>query len=145
MPQYKWLSCINEYLAIDSGGNVTDLVVARNCCMARMLPGEAELVSEWAGLPGGGQKCTALWAVQRTGYCATVVPALGDPRREQPPDVYGHVIKVPSHLNVKLPAISGHLPNADAESHLLVVPTCYNGQCKQMPRFRWSFQPNTTS
>ena len=30
----------------DSGGNVSDLVVARNCCMARMLPGEAELVSE---------------------------------------------------------------------------------------------------
>ena len=25
---------------------VSDLVVARNCCMARMLPGEAELVSE---------------------------------------------------------------------------------------------------
>ena len=40
------LSCINEYLAIDSGGNVSDLVIARNCCMARMLPGEAELVSE---------------------------------------------------------------------------------------------------
>ena len=29
-----------------SGGNVSDLVVARNCSMARMLPGEAELVSE---------------------------------------------------------------------------------------------------
>ena len=47
-----WLSCINEYLAIDSGGHVSDLVVARNCCMTRMLPGEAELVSEWTGLPG---------------------------------------------------------------------------------------------
>ena len=47
-----WLSCINEYLAIDSGGNVSDLVVARNCCLTRMLPGEAELVSEWTGLPG---------------------------------------------------------------------------------------------
>ena len=36
-----------EYLEIDSGGNVRDLVVARNCCMARiMLPGKAELVSE---------------------------------------------------------------------------------------------------
>ena len=46
------LSCINEYLAIDSGGNVSDLVVARNCCMTRMLPGEAELVSEWTGLSG---------------------------------------------------------------------------------------------
>ena len=31
---------------IDSGGNVNDLVVTRNCCMVRMLPGEAELVSE---------------------------------------------------------------------------------------------------
>ena len=31
---------------MDSGGNVSDSVVARNCCMARMLPGEAELVSE---------------------------------------------------------------------------------------------------
>ena len=56
-----WLSCINEYLAIDSGGNVSDLVVARNC-LARMLPGEAELVSEWTGLPGRAKKCTALWA-----------------------------------------------------------------------------------
>ena len=36
------LRCINEYLAIDSGGNVSDLVLARNCCLARMLPGEAE-------------------------------------------------------------------------------------------------------
>ena len=40
------LSCINEYVAIDSGGNMSDLVLARNCCLARMLPGEAELVSE---------------------------------------------------------------------------------------------------
>ena len=48
----SWLSCINEYLTIDSGGNVSDLVLARNCCLARMLPGEAELVSEWTGQPG---------------------------------------------------------------------------------------------
>ena len=40
------VDCINEYLAIDSDGHVSDLVVARNCCMTRMLPGEAELVSE---------------------------------------------------------------------------------------------------
>ena len=45
-------SCINEYLAVDSGGNVSDLALARNCCLATMLPGEAELVSEWTGLPG---------------------------------------------------------------------------------------------
>ena len=69
----------------------------------------------------------------------TVVPALGDPRRERPPAVCGHFVNVPTHLKVKLPLISGHLPNAD--SHLLVVCTCYNGQCKQMPRFRLSFQP----
>ena len=71
----------------------------------------------------------------------TVVPALGDPRRERPPAVYGHVINVKTHFNVELPVIGGYLPNADADSHLLVVRTCYNGQCKQMPRFRRSFQP----
>ena len=71
----------------------------------------------------------------------TVVPALGDPRRERTPAMYGHVINVPTHFNVTLPAIGGHLPNADADSHLLVVRTCYNGQFKQMPRFRRSFQP----
>ena len=69
----------------------------------------------------------------------TVVPALGDPRRERPPAGYGHFVNVPTYFNVKLPLINGHLPNAD--SHVLVVSTCYNGQCKQMPRFRWSFQP----
>ena len=35
-------SAVNEYLAIDSGGNVSDLVFERNCSIARMLPGEAE-------------------------------------------------------------------------------------------------------
>ena len=74
-------------------------------------------------------------------FVNTVVPVLGDPHRARPPDVYGHVINVPTHLNVKLPASGGHLPNADADSHLLVVRTCYNGQCKQIPCFRWSFQP----
>ena len=33
------------------------------------------------------------------------------------------------------------LTRTDADSHLLVVRTCYNGQCKQMPPFRRSFQP----
>ena len=74
-------------------------------------------------------------------HSSTVVPVLGDSRRERPHTVCGHVINVPTHLNVKLPAIGGHLPNADADSHLLVVRTCYNVQCEQMPRFRWSFQP----
>ena len=41
---------------------------------------------------------------------STEVPALGDPRRERPPDVCGYVINVPTHLNVKLPAIGRHLP-----------------------------------
>ena len=72
-------------------------------------------------------------------FVITVVPALGDPRRERPPALHGHVINVPTHSNVKLPAIAGHLPNADCR--LLVVRTCYNGQCKQMQRFRRSFQP----
>ena len=69
----------------------------------------------------------------------TVVPALGDPRRERPPAVYGHFDNVPTHINVKLPLISGHLPNADADSHLLVVSTCYNGQCKQIIVFGGHF------
>ena len=34
---------------IDSGGNLNDLVVTCNCCIFRMIPGEAELVSEWTG------------------------------------------------------------------------------------------------
>ena len=37
---------LNLVKSIDSGGNVSDLAVACNCCLARMLPGEAELVSE---------------------------------------------------------------------------------------------------
>ena len=65
----SWLSCLNEYHAIDGGGKVGDLVFARNYCIAGMLPGEAELVSEWTGLPGE-EKNKALWAVQWTGYCA---------------------------------------------------------------------------
>ena len=63
----------------------------------------------------------------------TVVPAMCDPCRERPPDVYGHVINVPAHLNVKLPAIGGHLPNAD--SNLLVVRTCYKRTVKTNATF----------
>ena len=54
---------------------------------------------------------------------STVLPALGDPRRERTPVVFGHIINVPTHCNVNLPPVSGHLPNADAGSHLLVVST----------------------
>ena len=86
-----------------------------------------------------------MWMLQRKPpvfkNTTTVVPALGDPRRERPPAVYGHVINVPTHFKVKLPAIGGHLPKANADSHLLVVRTCYNGQCKHMQRFRRPFQP----
>ena len=64
------LSCINEYLAIDSGGNVSDLVLARNCCLARMLPGESENGVGMNRSVREGNKCEALWAVRRTGYCA---------------------------------------------------------------------------
>ena len=31
---------------------MSDLFLARNCCLDRMLPGEAELVSELTVLPG---------------------------------------------------------------------------------------------
>ena len=54
------LSCINEYLAIDSGGNVSDLVLARNCCLARMLPGEAENGVGMNRSVREGKKCEAL-------------------------------------------------------------------------------------
>ena len=43
-------------MAIDSGGNASYLFLARNCCLARMLPGEAELVSEWTGLSGRAKR-----------------------------------------------------------------------------------------
>ena len=66
-------------------------------------------------------RCCFLWcALNSTEATRTVVPVLGDPRRERPPAVYGHVVNVPTYFNVKLPLISGHLPNADADSHLLV-------------------------
>ena len=76
--------------------------------------------------------------------CITVVHVLGDPRRERPSAVYGHVINVPTHFNVKLPAIGGHLPNADTGSQLLVVRTSYNGRCKQMSCFRGYFNTKIT-
>ena len=52
------ISCINEYLAIAiyRGGNVRDLVCARNCSIARMLHGEAELVSLNEQFCQGGQQ-----------------------------------------------------------------------------------------
>ena len=49
---------------------MSDLVLARNCCLARMLPGEAENGVEMNRSVREGKKCEALLAVQRTGYCA---------------------------------------------------------------------------
>ena len=57
------------------------------------------------------------------------------------PALSRHVINVLIQFNVKLPQFSGKLPNVDADRHLLVIRTCYNGKCKQMLRFQWSFQP----
>ena len=48
------------YLAIGSGGAASDLFVARNCCMARMLPGEAENGVGMNRSARGGKKCEAL-------------------------------------------------------------------------------------
>ena len=53
-------SAVNEYLAIDSGGNVSDLVFARNCSVARMLPGEADNGVGMNSSARGGKKCEAL-------------------------------------------------------------------------------------
>ena len=39
---------------------MSDLALARNCCLARMLTGEAELVSECHRSARGGKKCKAL-------------------------------------------------------------------------------------
>ena len=50
----------NEYLAIDSGGNVSDLVFARNCSFARMLPGEVENGVGMNRSARGGTKYEAL-------------------------------------------------------------------------------------
>ena len=44
---------------------MSDLVVARNCCMARMLPGEVGIGMNRSAKEG--KKCTA---VRRTGNCA---------------------------------------------------------------------------
>ena len=49
---------------------MSDLVLARNCCLARMLPGEAGNGVGMNRSVREGKKCEALWAVQRTGYCA---------------------------------------------------------------------------
>ena len=42
---------------------MSDLVLARNCCLASMLPGGAELVPELTGLPG---KATSVKRFERS-------------------------------------------------------------------------------
>ena len=42
--QAMWQLFLQQLINI--GGNVSDLVVTRNCCMVRMLAGAAQLVSE---------------------------------------------------------------------------------------------------
>ena len=44
---YKWVPGYRQWWKCEW------TIFARNCCVARMLPGEAELVSERTGLPGG--------------------------------------------------------------------------------------------
>ena len=56
-------SAVNEYLAIDSGGNVSDLVVARNCCMA------IECFQEMPSWCRNEQVCQGGQPTY-TGYCA---------------------------------------------------------------------------
>ena len=48
-----------------------------------------------------------------------------------------------SNAVLELPSIGWHLPNADAHSPLLVVRTCYNEQCRQMPHFGGHFNPKS--
>ena len=45
---------------------MSDLVLARNCCVTRMLPGEAELVSERTGVPGWGGGATSVKRFERS-------------------------------------------------------------------------------
>ena len=69
-------------------------------------------------------------------YIDTVVPVFSNPLDERPPAVNDHVINVQKIVNVNVPQISVHLPNADADSNPLVIRICYKGQCKQIPCFR---------
>ena len=52
-------------------------------------------------------KKTRIFLIKKHTKNITVVPALGDHRRERPPAVCGHLINVPTHFNVKLPPMRG--------------------------------------
>ena len=54
-----WLRFFNCFI-IPFGGNVSDLVVARNCCLTRMLPGEVENGVGMNRSVREGKKCKAL-------------------------------------------------------------------------------------
>ena len=47
----------------------------------------------------------------------TVEPAFNDLSDQWPPAVYGHFTNVRTDINVNVPQISGHLPNADVDSN----------------------------
>ena len=68
------LSCVHEYLTRYSGGNVNDCSLHNICSMAESF---LEKLS-WCRNKHICQrlKCKALWAVQRTGFCAiyTIMP-----------------------------------------------------------------------
>ena len=49
---------------IDSGRNVSDLVITRNCCMVRMIPEEGEFFG--VGMNRECKKCKALRYVKST-------------------------------------------------------------------------------
>ena len=49
---YKWVPDYRQWWKCEW------VVFVRNCCMARMIPREVELVVEWTSLPGG-------WSVKR--------------------------------------------------------------------------------
>ena len=53
--------------------------------------------------------------------------------------MYGHLINVSTHLNVKSPAIGGHLPKADAHSQLLVVGPAKRNSANKCHVFGGSF------
>ena len=64
------------------------------------------------------------------------LPALGDPGRERPPAMYGHIINVPTHFNVKLPAISGYLRSAATKEGTTAIVEKYRKLLKKTKQAR---------
>ena len=73
-----------------------------------------------------------LHSLSTTSSSTTVVPALGDPRRERPPAVYGHSINAPTHFKVPIrpsderpPAMYGHfclVPRVSVHDRYYCIP-----------------------